>query len=163
MVTKKQVGYKSDVTEADAQDVAVLAQIIFSPREFSTGSIGWNGNGKSLVKASGHTYRCQVSGNVILHKSKALAPEVKAELLAGMEAFTGNELSGVLLIPKAFKTGSVGFNASGKVLLKVAGKAVPCQVAVNMTAVHSKEWPETRPATAPVATPKKGTARPKKG
>ena len=153
--TTKQVGYKSDIVGSDAQDMSALSQIIFTPREFSTGSIGWNGNGKSLVKASGHAYRFQVSGNVIVHKSKALTAEVKASLLEAMEAFTGNDLVGVLLTPKAFKTGSVGFNASGKVLLKVGGKAYPCQVAVNMTAVHSKEWPDQRPAAATTPTKRK--------
>lgn len=155
--SKRQVGYKSDITKGDAQDTKVLSGIIFTPREFSTGSVGWNGNGKALIKSSGHAYKFQVSGNVVVHKSKTLNPEGKATLLKVMEAFTGDKLSGTLLVPKGFKTGSVGFNASGKVLLKIDGKAYPCQVAVNVTAVHSKEWPDQRPVDqVPVTKTRKG-------
>ena len=146
VASKRQVGYKSDITEGDAQGTEVLSGIIFTPRKFSTGSVGWNGNGKAVVKVSGHVYRFQVSGNVIVHKSKAFSKEETEVFLAKAEAFTGNDLRGIVLVPKTFKTGSVGFNASGKVVLKVDGKVMPCQVAVNMTAINSKEWPDQRPA-----------------
>lgn len=45
------------------------------------------------------------------------------------------------LDPKEFSTGSVGFNANGKVTLLCNGKPVQFQVSMNLTAVGSKDFP----------------------
>lgn len=46
------------------------------------------------------------------------------------------------LEPKEFSTGSVGYNANGKVTLIVNGKPVVFQASLNLTAVGSKEFPQ---------------------
>ena len=43
--------------------------------------------------------------------------------------------------PKAFSTGSVGWNVNGKVTVTLPnGQTVRCQCSVNLTAIGSKEW-----------------------
>jgi hypothetical protein len=42
---------------------------------------------------------------------------------------------------KVFSTGSVGYNANGKITLPLAnGEVVKYQLSLNLTAVGSKEW-----------------------
>ena len=42
---------------------------------------------------------------------------------------------------RAFKTGSVGWNANGKVTIKLPnGDIVKCQLSMNLALVGSKEW-----------------------
>jgi hypothetical protein len=42
---------------------------------------------------------------------------------------------------KAFSTGSVGYNANGKVVILLAnGESVKYQLSLNLTAVGSKDW-----------------------
>lgn len=55
---------------------------------------------------------------------------------------------------KEFSTGSVGYNANGKVTLQNQnGEAVKYQLSCNLTAVGSKEWEdESNGPTAAVAT-----------
>lgn len=44
---------------------------------------------------------------------------------------------------KAFSTGSLGYNANGKVTIPLQdGEAQKYQVSLNITAIGSKEWPE---------------------
>lgn len=45
------------------------------------------------------------------------------------------------LDPKEFSTGSVGYNANGKVTLLVGGKPVVFQASLNLIAVDSKNFP----------------------
>ena len=45
------------------------------------------------------------------------------------------------LDPKEFSTGSVGYNANGKITLPCNGKPVTFQVSMNLTAVGSKDFP----------------------
>lgn len=56
---------------------------------------------------------------------------------------------------KEFSTGSLGYNANGKVTLQSQnGEAVKYQLSCNLTAVGSKEWQDESngpPANAPVA------------
>ena len=52
--------------------------------------------------------------------------------------------------PKEFSTGSFGFYCGGKVTLTIGGKAVPCQVGINVTVINSKDAPATA-ALAPAA------------
>ena len=41
--------------------------------------------------------------------------------------------------PKAFSTGSFGWNINGKTTITVDGKALPVQIGMNLTVVGSKE------------------------
>lgn len=48
---------------------------------------------------------------------------------------------------KQFSTGSVGYNANGKVALQLAnGEVLKYQLSMNITAIGSKEWEETQAA-----------------
>jgi hypothetical protein len=48
----------------------------------------------------------------------------------------------VLVEPKKFSTGSVGFFSNAKLTMTVGGKLVKLQANVTLTAIGSKEWPE---------------------
>ena len=50
------------------------------------------------------------------------------------------------LEPKEFKSGRVGYYAGGPISLKIGGKLVKFQANISLTAHHSDEWPEARPA-----------------
>jgi hypothetical protein len=41
--------------------------------------------------------------------------------------------------PKAFSTGSFGWNINGKTTITVDGKSLPVQIGMNLTVVGSKE------------------------
>ena len=45
----------------------------------------------------------------------------------------------VVLAPKECSTGSLGWYATGKVLVEVAGYRLLCQVGINLTVVGSKD------------------------
>lgn len=61
--------------EALAQSVVIggVNGIVAEKREFSTGSVGWNGNGKVTLMVDGKPVRCQVSLNVTVIGSKPTA------------------------------------------------------------------------------------------
>lgn len=57
----------------NAQDIEVIINGVkhtASPKEFSTGSFGWNINGKVSVKVGGETVQCQLGMNLTVAKSK---------------------------------------------------------------------------------------------
>ncbi len=57
----------------------------------------------------------------------------------------------VMLEPKDFSTGSIGWYAGGKVVLEVGGEPLKCQIGFNITVVGSKELPKD--PSAPVVEP----------
>ena len=68
----------------------------------------------------------------------------KAEFLTNAKPLVG-DVNGqpIILTPKLFSTGSVGYNVTGKMAIKLAnGVVVNLQQGFNLTAVKSKEWVE---------------------
>lgn len=76
-------------------------------------------------------------------KKKKECPIRKKDFLTGAEPMTV-EVAGQAfqLSPREFSTGSVGYNASGKVSVLVDGKVVPLQVNLLLTVIGSKEAKE---------------------
>ena len=67
----------------------------------------------------------------------------KTEFMSEAQAFEiqiGDQK--LLMEPKKFSTGSVGFFSNGKVTMNVGGKLVKMQANVMLTAIGSKEWTE---------------------
>ncbi len=48
----------------------------------------------------------------------------------------------MLAVVKEFSTGSLGWYLNGKTTIEVGGKAVTCQIGLNLTIVGSKELPK---------------------
>jgi hypothetical protein len=67
----------------------------------------------------------------------------KNEFMAGAQAFEIQVGDQKLLVePKKFSTGSVGYFANGKLTMNIGGQLVKMQANVTLTAIGSKEWPE---------------------
>ena len=56
----------------------------------------------------------------------------------------------LLLDPREFSTGSVGWFANGKITLQVGDEYVKCQIGFNLTVVGSKELPHGEPVATAV-------------
>lgn len=48
----------------------------------------------------------------------------------------------IVMDPREFSTGSLGWNASQKVTVVIDGKRVTCQLGLNLTLANSKELPQ---------------------
>lgn len=80
MAPKKALGFQKTVCPLTRDEfnkkadeiIVVIAGREFNlePREFSTGSLGWNLNEKVEVKVNGKTVKCQVGLNVTVIGSK---------------------------------------------------------------------------------------------
>lgn len=74
-MAKKQLGYKSDVLNADpitlTGDGVTLA---LSPREFSSGKVGFGLNQPITIKVGGKVYKFQASVNIVAHHSDKWVP-----------------------------------------------------------------------------------------
>ena len=67
----------------------------------------------------------------------------KNEFMAGAQPFEIQVGDQKLLVePKKFSTGSVGYFANGKLTMNVGGQLVKMQANVTLTAIGSKEWSE---------------------
>jgi hypothetical protein len=80
-------------------------------------------------------------------KSKSTAaPITESEFLSSAEPITlkynsegnGKESQTLQLKPKKFKTGSFGWNATGKQQIEVDGKKLRCTISINFTVEKSK-------------------------
>jgi hypothetical protein len=71
--------------------------------------------------------------------AKKVCPIARESFHESAEAFAlaGNGVQ-IMVEPREFSTGSFGFGGQGKVVIKVGGVAVPCQVSLNITAIGSK-------------------------
>jgi hypothetical protein len=52
----------------------------------------------------------------------------------------GKIIQRVYASPRIFTSKSVGWNANGKIDMPVADERHTCQLGVNLTVAHSKEW-----------------------
>jgi hypothetical protein len=79
------------------------------------------------------------SASIVTKKTKAPFTNVE-EFMTKAQAMNiklGDNAS-VIAGPKAFSTGSYGFNANGKVTVVIDGKAVTLQCSINLVVVGSK-------------------------
>jgi hypothetical protein len=74
--------------------------------------------------------------------NKTTCPVTRNEFLAeakGMDVVLGDQK--VLASAKTFSTASFGWGFSDKITVMVNGKAVKCQVSLNVTVIGSKDLP----------------------
>lgn len=73
---------------------------------------------------------------------KKSCPITRAEFRQDAKPLEG-AIAGVptVLEVKEFSSGGVGWYSGQKIMLKVAGKLVPCQVGINISVIGSKELP----------------------
>jgi len=153
MATKKTTGYKSDVLATVAVNLKDLGIGVMEPREFSTGSVGLNHNGKATIKCGAERYPFQVGLNITLAHSKPgdpkrISDEIRAAFLAGKPVTLKDlGLESALCEARVFTSGKVGFNLNAKAM--VNGHL--CQVGCNVTAIGSEDWDAERPAERPAA------------
>lgn len=67
---------KTFKTDAKSLAATIGGQLVAgTPKEFSTGSLGWNLTGKVMVEVGGELVQAQVTGNICIIGSKELAPD----------------------------------------------------------------------------------------
>lgn len=73
----------------------------------------------------GHKTECPISRNEFQVEAKPVVAEVNGV--------------GRVVNPKMFSTGSFGWYENGKVTMKVGDKLVPCTLAIQITAINSRD------------------------
>ena len=96
--------------------------VVGTPKQFSTGSIGWNFNGKV---ESFKAFDLSVTKDEFVGRAGALLLHVNGSTVVGT--------------PKQFSTGSVGWNFNGKVEVHKGEETYTVQVSGNAIVVKSKE------------------------
>ena len=123
-----------------------LRGVVLKPRQFSTGSYGFQGSGKINGKVNGHDVTYQVSANAIGVKTKTATAEARAEFLAKSEGMllSLDDLTAGLHVGggKLSEKGNVGYYCSGKAYVKIDGKPLQVQMGVNVTAIKSNTLAE---------------------
>ncbi len=75
--------------------------------------------------------------------AKTSCPITRKQFTDGAKAVTVQINNVPMLVePREFATGSLGWYLNGKTVVEVDGKAVTVQVGLNMTIVGSKELPK---------------------
>jgi hypothetical protein len=104
---------------------------------FASGKVGWNASQAVSVEAGGRTYRCQLGINIVGIKSQAWDQDDRSAVAYG-PAITIGMLGNIVLQPRTFSSGGVGWYYSDKIFID--GRKF--QVGINISAHHSKGWPE---------------------
>ncbi len=152
---KRQLGFKSDILGLPQGSFELtdrtFAGIQLSPNLSKKGSVTHYVTGKILLPMGKGSprIRCQVNGTVTVIGSSVMTDEQKEELLQEVYSLTDDGFAGLTSsVPKVRASGGVGFGFYGKAM---AGRA-RLQVSIHVTAIHSKDWPDNRPTTAPEKT-----------
>lgn len=143
------MAFKSDILNQQARTVKedkAIASLPLVPREFNSGKIGYGASQALQQLVGGESVRLQASINLVMAHSEKLSAEEKAADLASLKTATAKELIGhVVLKPRAFQSGKVGFGASEAIMLEVNGQQKRFQLSLNITAAHSENWEAARP------------------
>ncbi len=148
---KEQVGFKSDVTGI-RKGAFTLSNKGFSDVRFSDWRISPAGNvtcsvyGKATLNvASRVRYRFSCTGSITFINSASLDEEVKQELMTTVVDLSKGGLDSIKSSQGKVreKSGNAGFGFYGKGTL--ANRMV--QVSIHVTANHSRNWPDQRPAS----------------
>jgi hypothetical protein len=144
--------FKSDVLGQKAITIGQdkrFGSLLLTGKEFKSGKVGYMCSQAIQLEVGGESVRFQVSMNLVLAHSEGLSSEEKARI-AGAKPALAKELVGhVVLRPREFASGKVGFGASEAVMLDVDGQSRRFQASVNITAAHSEGWAAERPAERP--------------
>ncbi len=145
------MAFKSDILTQQARTVKEdksIGSILLVPREFSSGKIGFGASQALQQLVGGESVRMQASINLVMAHSDGLPAAEKAADLAALKTASAKELVGhVVLKPRTFSSGKVGFGASEAVTLEVNGQQKRFQLSLNITAAHSEGWEDQRPAS----------------
>jgi hypothetical protein len=157
MAKNKQQGVKSDVLNMGPQSLGSLLSSLgggaftLSPKEFSSGKVGLNGNGTATIKCGKAAYKFSVSINATaIDSAKSPLPEGGREAVLGAGSMTLKDLGldKVQVTPREFSSGKVGFYHGDKASLKIGDVLVKLQVGCPIVAWHSDGWPAERAAKA---------------
>jgi hypothetical protein len=146
----KQQGFKSDVLNVGSLNLGKsLGSMVLAPKTFSSGKVGFYGQGALSLKCGKESYKFQVGITVtaIENAKQTVDEEIKQAVLAAASMTADTLLRGRTGIAKEFSTGSVGFHHGDKIQLEVNGSPLNFQLGVLVTAHGSKEWKTTRPET----------------
>ena len=144
----KQQGFKSDVLGTKPLNLGkVMGATILEPKTFSSGKVGFYGQGAIMVKCGEASYKFQLGLNLtaIENDKQALDEATKQAILASAPMVAESILKGRSGIAREFSTGSVGFHHGDKIQIEVNGTLVTFQLGVLLTAHGSKEWATDRP------------------
>lgn len=119
------------VSELTTKLAGMINFSLAGPREFKTGSKGFNANGK-VVTADGESWQCSVNVTLVNSKNDA-ASKVTAEVIDVAERVA--MLVSLNASAKDFKTGSRGIFAQGKVTAGPDAQAFQ----VSAQAVHIRK------------------------
>ena len=120
---KVTMGYKGDILGRSALPLSQVVSGTMDPREFSTGSVGFNYNGKASVKCGKESYTCSISLNVTVAHSKAEDPQrISADFRDGILALAPHTLKdlgleGAEAEARTFTSGKVGFYCNQKTMV----------------------------------------------
>jgi len=146
---KEQVGFKSDVlslqkgslrlSDAGFSDVRI-SDWRMSPK----GSVTCSVYGKATLNVAPRVrYRFSCTGSITFIGSASLSDEKKEELMSTVVDLSKGFDNIPSSLPKVRNSGNVGFGFYGKGI--VDGRMV--QVSIHVTANHSRNWPDQRPAS----------------
>lgn len=151
-MSKKQTeGFKSDVLTMGSISLKQLGVGAMEPRTNSTGSVGFNHNGKVTLDVAGEPKTFQVSLNVTLAHSKPDDPkrlkdeDIQKFLALEPQTLKSLKIDQTVATARIFASGKCGFYANGKAT--VAGLAL--QLSCSVVAIGSDTWDDDRPAERP--------------
>jgi hypothetical protein len=152
---KRQQGFKSDVINSKKETLGKLFQQLGGPdmvlvsKTSSKGKPMLFGNGTVSIKTGGAIYKFSASLScTVIDSEKSPLPAGAREAVAELGDVTLKDLGldKVMVSPREFGSGKVGFYHGDKVSLKVGDLQLRCQVGCSIVAWHSDTWAEERPA-----------------
>lgn len=145
----KQQGFKSDVLGVGTINLSkVLGSTVLEPKTFSSGKVGFYGQGAQMLKCgkeASYKFQVGITLTAIENGKQTLDDATKQAVLAAQPMTADALLKGRNGIAKEFSTGSVGFHHGDKVQLEINGSVITFQLGVLLTAHGSKEWASDRP------------------
>lgn len=128
---------------ANAKEIllsTIAGNCVGKPRKNSTGSVGWNCNGKGVVPCGESLLNVQIGGNVTVIGSKGFTAEQYAAFEAQAKDLILAHIAGAVKgTPRTFESGSLGWYCTGKGVVPVGDALMPVQIGCNVTVIGSKD------------------------
>jgi len=138
--------FKSDILKGKTRTARVLiGNFVMVPRQFSSGKVGFNCSQAMQLLVAKEQVRFQVSVNLTAGHSEVWSQEKKDLVIKSAPALVRDLIGGLMLVPREFSSGKVGFGASESIQMPVGDESVRFQASINVTAAHSESWDAERP------------------
>jgi hypothetical protein len=143
--------FKSDILNSAPLSLSNMNIGWLTPRTMSSGSVGFNYGGKTLLTIGEETVKLQVSLNVTLCHSKpgdtkrVDQDKIDRCLALGSKSLKDFGLNNACAEARSFSSGKVGYYYGGKVMLD----GLLFQVGLNVVAVGSDQLDAVRPVERP--------------